>query len=648
MRTLATIICLCIMAYCAKAQHRFNPDSLKLVLEHASGKEKVEILRNLSLVYLGADKDKSIFYAEESLNEAEKLGNDTFIVRSLNNLAAAYQNLGERRKSMPLLDRAVSISRANGNKVQLLEAIEFRATAYAAMKQTDKALSEARESLALSEELKDSVGILNGSEIIAAAYKDLGQTEEAVKIYKQELSLLEYLPQRLFEKGRACVNLGEVYALMNRETEAIPLFIKGREYFDQLGYPAGVLAANLDLADTYLNNRQIAEAEKTFREIIDMNQSIGDPELTAKSYAGLGKIAMQRRQLGVAQSHFEQAEAAAKPAALFVDLREIYSDLNDLHCLKGDYENAGVYKQLSKNYADSLFSADVLDRMSDYQVQYETLQKEKALAEQSLQITAQKAEIFKSNTLNYGLMLSILVLGILAYLFYNRFRLRKEAELSVAIIHQQKLGLNAVIEAQEAERKRIARDLHDGIAQELVALKLGFSTLGHKISKLAPAEAGNIEELNKQLDSSCTEVRSIAHVMMPPRLAQHGLPASLELLLHNTLDRPGIEYSFTATGMQQRFEEKVEVGLYRIVQELLNNISKHSQATKVGLELFVSGSTLFMKMEDNGVGFDFESAKSKGSMGLLNLVSRVDALGGTLLTEKALPKGIKSTIGIPI
>ena len=68
----------------------------------------------------------------------------------------------------------------------------------------------------------------------------------------------------------------------------------------------------------------------------------------------------------------------------------------------------------------------------------------------------------------------------------------------------------------------------------------------------------------------------------------------------------------------------------------------------MGLELFVSGSTLFMKMEDNGVGFDFESAKSKGSMGLLNLVSRVDALGGTLLTEKALPKGIKSTIGIPI
>ena len=129
------------------AQQRFKADSLLQVLEHTSGKDRVETLRHLSRSYIGADKVKSLEYARESVVEAEKLNNDTFLVRSLNNLSGALQHAGERQKSLQYIDRGIEITRKNGNKVQLVECLGFKATAYGGMKQIVKALPYAQEAL---------------------------------------------------------------------------------------------------------------------------------------------------------------------------------------------------------------------------------------------------------------------------------------------------------------------------------------------------------------------------------------------------------------------------------------------------------------------------------------------------------------------
>ena len=256
--------------------------------------------------------------------------------------------------------------------------------------------------------------------------------------------------------------------------------------------------------------------------------------------------------------------------------------------------------------------------------------------------------MFQQNTWIWGLGFGFLAFAVLAWLFWNRFRLRKKAELDAAIIQEQKLGLNAVIEAQESERKRIAKDLHDGIAQEMVALKLGFSALQHKIAKVAPVEAQQVGQLAEQLDQSCTEVRNISHTMLPPMLEQHGLAPSLEMLLRNTLQGTALQYEFESSLVPDHLDEKVEIGVYRVAQELLNNVIKHAQAGKVMVILYLAGGSLILRMEDDGRGFDFEQARSKGSMGILNILSRVNTLGGFFQTESAYPKGTISVIRIPL
>lgn len=629
------------LAWCASAQERYKPDSLIGLLDRAKGRERIEILRHLSRAYIGADKQKSISYAQESLAEAEKLGNDTFIVRSLNNLASAYQNCGDHPSSMQYLDRAIEMARKSGNQVQLLEALEFKAVAYAGRKKTDKAIPFAQEARSIAEKLKDSVGILNALEIIAAGYKDLHQYEEAIKIYQSEIDLLTHLPKRLFEKGRVSVNLGEVYVYQKRRTEAIALFEQGRQYFTQFGYPVGALIATSQLADCYLEEKQYDKAAASYREIIELNEAIQESELGSLAHTGLGIIEMEKRNFPSALAQFKSAENLAKSAGHHTLLKDIYDYMKELYCLQGDYETAKTYKLLSKSHADSVLTADVRDRISELQIQYETAEKE-------LKIAEQRGALYRTNAWNYGLGASMLAFLSFGYLFYNRFRLRKKAELDAAIIREQKLGLNAVIEAQEAERKRIARDLHDGIAQELVALKLGFDALGRRIGKMVPEESPRFAELGNQLDNSCTEVRSIAHVMSPPVLEQQGLAPSLELLLMHTLQHAGLEAKFIAHDLPLQLDEKTEIGLYRITQELLNNVVKHARAAKVMVELFQSDNLLVLRVEDDGTGFDFEAARSRGTMGVLNILSRVSMLGGEFLSEKKLPHGTVALVRVPV
>ena len=326
---------------------------------------------------------------------------------------------------------------------------------------------------------------------------------------------------------------------------------------------------------------------------------------------------------------------------LIEPLEVYYEEMANAHEKLGNHQQAlGWFKKFMV-LDDSLFQADNVKNLADVETKYQTEKKEKELIEQ-------REQNFRQQTWLIALVVSILVLVVFGYLFYNRYRLRQKAILDAAIIKEQQLGLNAVIEAQEAERKRIAKDLHDGIAQELVALKLGFHVLQNKLEKVAPAEAQTLNELSEQLNESCTEVRNISHIMMPPTLEQHGLVPSLQMLLRNSLEHVGLQAEFEHFNLPDRLEEKTELGLYRIAQELLNNILKHAQANKVVVQLYQAGSNLIMRIEDNGKSFDFDEARRKGSMGLLNILSRVSTLGGTYTSEQGAEFGTVSTIRVPV
>ena len=154
------------------------------------------------------------------------------------------------------------------------------------------------------------------------------------------------------------------------------------------------------------------------------------------------------------------------------------------------------------------------------------------------------------------------------------------------------------------------------------------------------------QHIIKNLGEAAQEIRQISHQMMPRSLEEVGLVPSLEDLFSKTFTQTSIKCSFEYNNVEQRYPKDVEISLYRIVQELLNNIIKHSHANNVAVQLYTINKKLIMTVEDDGIGFDVK-VKSSGH-GLLNIKSRIETLNGNFECESVENTQTVITLSVPL
>ena len=186
----------------------------------------------------------------------------------------------------------------------------------------------------------------------------------------------------------------------------------------------------------------------------------------------------------------------------------------------------------------------------------------------------------------------------------------------------------------------MARDLHDGLGSMLSGLKL-------HLSKLTNDNATDLKNVNNQLDNSIKELRQIAQNMMPESLLKLGLNAALQdLCLRFSSSTVLIE--FHSLGIQDSISESQQIAIYRIVQELINNAIKHSNASSILVSCTQNGSRFFITVEDNGKGFDVKKQTSVVSMGLKNIKNRVEFLNGKLEIDSEPENGTAFNIELNV
>jgi signal transduction histidine kinase len=229
-------------------------------------------------------------------------------------------------------------------------------------------------------------------------------------------------------------------------------------------------------------------------------------------------------------------------------------------------------------------------------------------------------------------------------LFY-RHQQRQKAAADAEKIRQQEARMNAVFQGQEEERRRIAKELHDGVGQTLSALKLNYQTLSFKATSRDLVQ--DLKRLQTMLDSASAEVRTISHQMMPKELEQFGLVPAIENMLKMNFENAPLQYHFEHSGFEERLGVPIELALFRVLQELISNVIKHSQATFLNVQLLKLKTHVVLNVSDNGVGFDVDAAEKNG-IGLLNIASRIDAIKGHLNYESAPGTGTSVTIRTPI
>ena len=225
---------------------------------------------------------------------------------------------------------------------------------------------------------------------------------------------------------------------------------------------------------------------------------------------------------------------------------------------------------------------------------------------------------------------------------------RKKAEDALARSYRELRELSAAMnEVREAERTRIARELHDELAQWLTALKMDVSWLASRLPRGEPALADRAEKMKGIVDTTVAAVRRIAADLRPAVLDDLGLVAATEHLVHDFSQRSGVIVSHDVDAAATAFGEPLATSFYRIMQEALTNVARHAGATEVSLTLRLEDDHLVLRVRDNGRGFDAEAAARKRSYGVLGIRERAQTLGGHARIDRLEAGGTLVEVVIP-
>lgn len=326
---------------------------------------------------------------------------------------------------------------------------------------------------------------------------------------------------------------------------------------------------------------------------------------------------------------------------LVVDKKNNYYELAKVYEAMGDSEKAYLnikkYNVLNDSLNKSMYQNEIIELEANFnKVENEnkiTLlesQKEKAL------IVAKNNNI---KSLFFGLISILLFIILLLFWKFNKnqkkLSFQKEINYKQALLtmeNKQKLVVtNALLEGEEIERERIARDLHDGLGSMLSGLKM-------HLNKAEQNETYKLSEISSLLDVSIKEVRNISQNLMPETLLRLGLEHALKDLCYSLSNKESnVEFQFLVENYT--IPKNKEIVIYRIIQELVNNALKYAKATEILISCTQNSKIFYITVEDNGIGFNVDEVKQNNGMGLKNVMNRFDFLEGKIEIDSKRNKG---------
>jgi len=326
------------------------------------------------------------------------------------------------------------------------------------------------------------------------------------------------------------------------------------------------------------------------------------------------------------------------------DRAEIYSELAKMSEKLKDYKEAYHWLNKYRQTSDSINNDQTTIKINELETRYSSAKNEQKI--QALQSENRQALLSARNDRLYRLILGLGCLVLLLLLVFvlisarNRRKLAQQ-QLSEMEKKQQLRITRAMLEGEELERERVARDLHDGLGGMLSGVKIGLS--GWTDTHPGISKNKDLHRIIGQLDTSVTELRRIARNMVPDTLLKFGLEVALKDLCEFYM-RDGLQVTSEMFGIQKNIAMNVQLNIYRIIQELISNAVKHAHADSLILQCSQNENTIFITFEDNGTGFEVGSLEDKKGMGLDNLRNRIAFLQGKFEVHSSPGEGTSINI----
>ncbi len=384
------------------------------------------------------------------------------------------------------------------------------------------------------------------------------------------------------------------------------------------------------LIEYYCEHNQLLEAKKHLELLENLEYDLsGNPSAELNFLGGKAKYLQTTGNYEEALKLAQKKLNVAKKLGMEDEIMSSYSFLSELYYDLGDFKKSVENNHASNEIKDSIYNRSTANALAYYQTLYETEKKEKELVEKSTSISLLEKD-------NEGFKKAMLFGGIAILLGFGLILLyRNQRHLKSHKILQEKFSQELLI-SQEGERRRISKDLHDGIGQQLLVIK----------NKLM---ASGDDDTKKMVDHTIEEVRTISRDLHPFQLQELGITKAIEYTINLIDENTSLFISAEIDNIDDVFSKEDEVNIYRIIQESLSNILKHADAKagKVSVKKFTNN--ILISIRDNGVGFDFaEKYQDVKSLGLKTLLERTKFLKGQMKVTSKKDSGTVLEFQFPL
>lgn len=622
-------------------------DSLERVIRTGRARDTnlVNTLNRLSYAYIYDDTEKAGQLANEAVNEGRRLRFNRGLAVSYNLKGVVFDITARYDSALYYYQLALEKSRITNYTVITAGVYNNIGMVHKNRGNYTEAIRTYYQALNIFKNHDDPKIVANIYNNLGLVYSELKQYNQALEFHNKALEMREKINDR-YGIGASLTNVGLTYAFMDENDKALTFYEKSLKIKEDIDdkYGMGILLNNMALI--YQERKDYKKALDIYQHSMEVARELGDHNTRISAFINMGMIYSDLKQFDKSKSMIDSARVLAAGQKAMLRLARVYEAYSALYSRQGNYKMAYEARKTYDSINDSLYSQTNSERIAEMGARFESGQKETEIALLQNQNRVKTLEIEQQRVRSRNQLLAVALIslliagGLLLRHQRTKYRMQVGAEHEKALL--QKQAYSEVLNAEEHERKRIAMELHDGLGQLLSAAKLNVSVL----EDIATEEDDKIAVNNAELliDQSIADLRQISHNLMPSALIRLGLVAALNDMASKINSGRKVNVEITANGISQRLPEPFEITLYRVVQESVNNILKHANATAINVILRKTGEALELEITDNGQGMPKDADKNGKGIGWDDIRSRVSMFNGKMILYSQPGEGTRLNI----
>jgi len=629
-------------------------DSLKNSLKKSSSsKEKAITLQELIDEYFSIDKDSTNYYINQSikLTKDDTSLND-FYVKSLLKQAQLFIVKGEYKISDDIyfkiwsiiennydyelymkyygdygvlnfykgdfktaksyFDKALDLSTKENNEEDQLRFINNKALAMSYLGEAEASLDVHNEGIRLAKKLNDSTALGKSFNNIGLIYEDMKAYQKALEFYLEALKIKENGTSEI-DVANSLYNVAGMYKELGEQNKDTTLYTKAEEYYSKAinvaeknDYGKVILFSKTGIANLFSVREDYQKAIDLYEEIIIDAKTSNDEQTLRVSLLNLGVNYLKIEEFTKAKIYLEESKPLIEKAENPSDLESLYKNLSQLYANSNDYEKAYLFQDKYHTIEKELNKNSLQEKISEFEVKYETEKKENEILQQRTELAEQKNYIILASSL----ALLAVVIGYLIYSFQRNknLQLKKEKELSNA--------LNKIETQNKLQKQRLAisQDLHDNIGSQLTFIISSIDNLKFGFADKIPKLDHKLSHISAFTKETIYELRDTIWAMNKDSISVEDLSTRISNFITNANTAANhISFNFKTNinnNDNLSFSSKTGMNVYRIIQEAVNNAVKHSNASKILVEINTISNKTEVSILDNGIGFNSETIEA--------------------------------------